>query len=237
MKIDLNCDLGENEPFEQTEWLAPLITSANIACGGHAGSADSMRACVRLALQYGIKIGAHPGIAQGEGFGRQPAEITASELSTLVLQQVSALQTMAATLGAKVHHVKLHGALYHLVENHESLRRTYLDLMQECWPTTVLYARAGGACATEAQKRGLFVWPEVFLDRHYLPSGDLVPRDQPNALLTSKEELKARLNLLRQNAVKAVDESLVKVHPQTLSLHADSPHAVEFAAVARHFAW
>src|SRR5690606_38314038 len=110
MKIDLNCDLGENEPFEQTEWLAPLVTSANIACGGHAGSADSMRACIRLALQYGIKVGAHPGLPQGAGFGREERPVSASELSTLVLQQVSALETMAGTLGAKLHHVKLHGA-------------------------------------------------------------------------------------------------------------------------------
>ena len=196
-----------------------------------------MRACVRLALQYGIKIGAHPGIPQGKGFGREPAELSSSALSTLVLQQVSALHTMAATLGAKVHHVKLHGALYHLVEKHEPLRRTYLDLMQECWPTVLLYARAGGSFAHEAQKRGFFVWQEIFLDRNYLPSGELVPRDQPNALLNSKEELKERLKLLRENVVKAVDGSLVKVHAQTLSLHADSPHAVEFAAVARHFSW
>ena len=237
MKIDLNCDLGENEPFEQTEWLAPLITSANIACGGHAGNAESMRACIRLALQYGIKIGAHPGIFQREGFGRAPADLSSSELATLVLQQVSALQTMADTLGARLHHVKLHGALYHLVENHQSLRQTYLDLMQECWPTVFLYARAGGVFGTEAQKRGFFVWHEVFLDRNYLPSGELVPRDQPNALVSTKEELQERLNLLREGFVRAVDGSRVKVHPQTLGLHADSPHAVEFAAVARHFSW
>lgn len=237
MKIDLNCDLGENEPFEQTEWLVPLITSANIACGGHAGSTGTMRACIRLALQYGVKIGAHPGLPQGPGFGRERAEISASALTTLVLQQVSALQTMAGTLGAQLHHVKLHGALYHLMETNEPLRRAYLDLMQECWPTLLLYARAGGAFSSEAQKRGFFVWNEVFLDRQYLPSGELVPRHEPNALVTSKEELKERLELLRGNEIKAADGSLVKVQWQTLSLHADSPQAVEFAAIARHFSW
>lgn len=237
MKIDLNCDLGEDEAFEVTEWLAPLVTSANIACGGHAGSADTMRACIRLGLQYGIKIGAHPGLPQGAGFGREERPVNGPELATLCLQQVSALQTMAGTLGAKLHHVKLHGALYHLVEQNEPLRRTYLDLMEECWPTVLLYARAGGVFAVEAQKRGFFVWEEVFLDRNYLPSGELVPRGQPNALVTSKDDLQERLTLLRENKLKTVDGSLVAVQPQTLSLHADSPHAVEFAAVARHFTW
>lgn len=236
MKIDLNCDLAEGESLEQMEWLAPLVSSANIACGGHAGNVDSMRACIRLALPYGIKLGAHPGLPS-DGFGEVERPVSEGEMATLVLQQVSALQTLARTVGAKLHHVKLHGALYHMVETHEPLRRAYLDLMQECWPTMILYARAGGLFLSEAEKRGFSVWHEVFLDRQYLPSGELVPWSEPHALLTSKDELQERLTLLRDHKLKAVDGTLLRVEPQTISLHASSPHAVEFAAVARHFSW
>src|SRR5262245_34454854 len=138
MKADLNCDLGEGEPLEQTEALMPLITSANIACGGHAGSADTMRACIRLALQYGVRIGAHPGLPQRETLGRSPADISPTDFVTLILQQVSALETMARTSNARLHHIKLHGALYHRVEEHKPLRQAYLSIISECWPTTII---------------------------------------------------------------------------------------------------
>ena len=236
MKMDINCDLGENEPFSLTEAVAPFITSANIACGGHAGTADTMRACIRLALQHGLKVGAHPGL-KDEHFGRRPCSISAEQLATLLLQQVSALETLAGTLGAQVHHVKLHGALYHAVDADESLREACLGLLQECWPSLIIYARAVGAFAREAQARGHFVWQEVFLDRNYRSSGELVARGEPDALLGKPEELQERLELLRGKKIRTIDGQLLAVEPQTLAIHADSPRALEFAKIARQFGW
>lgn len=233
MKLDLNCAAGENEPLEHTELLMPLISSANIACGGQAGTAGSMRGCILLALQYSVKIGAHPGLPAG----MDPGSLDAEDLTTRVLLQVSGLETLARGLGARLHHIKLHASLRDAVQEKEPLRRAYLRLLQECWPTAILYARAGGILAREAREQGFTVWNEVFLDRRYLPNGELIPAGQPDALLTSKEELLERLKLLRAQGLKAADGSLLQFEAQTLSIEAHSPRALEFAAVTRHFPW
>ena len=114
MPCDINCDLGENEPPKRREALFQTITSANIACGGHAGSVAIMALCVRLSRKHGVRLGAHPGLSGG--FGREPRELKPGELELLLLQQVSALATLAAEEGMPLHHIKLHGALYHATE-------------------------------------------------------------------------------------------------------------------------
>lgn len=233
MKIDLNRAAGENEPLEHTELLMPLVSSANIACGGHAGSAESMRECIRLALQNSVRIGASPGLPPGaDGAALQPRE-----LATLLLLQVSGLETLARGLGARLHHIKLHASLRPLMEEKEALRESCLKLLQECWPTAILYAPAGGALALEAREHGFTVWNEIFLDRQYLPSGQPLPSGEPNAFLTSKDELLERLKLVRDQSLRAADGTLLRLEAQTFSIEAEGPRALEFAAAARHFPW
>lgn len=223
MKVDINCDLGENEPPARTEELMRLVSSANIACGGHAGNVESMKACLRMAEQHGVKIGAHPGLPDRAGFGRGEAKVTAAELRVAVLQQVSALETLTTTIGTGLHHVKLHGALYHLTEDDAELRDGFLSLMEECWPSALLYALAGGKVVEGARARGLRVWEEAFLDRGYLASGRLVPRGQAGALIESETEMRERLlSMVKEGRVKCVDGTFHRLHPQTLCIHADS---------------
>lgn len=231
MKVDFNCDLGENEPLARTEELMRMVTSANIACGGHAGGVESMKACLRLAEQHGVKIGAHPGLPDRAGFGRGTGPVLAAELRLAVLQQVSALETLAGTTGATLHHIKLHGALYHLTEEDETLRDAFLSLVEECWPSVMLYALAGGRVVAGARRRGLRVWEEAFLDRGYLPNGQLVPRGEPGALLNGDIQLRERLNLLiKESRVKCTDGSFLKLQAQTLCLHADTPISTQVLA-------
>src|SRR5262245_19829280 len=140
MTFDLNCDLGENEPRKITAALMRSVTSANIACGGHAGDLDTMRIAVKLALRHNVRIGAHPGLPDRANFGRLPTPITAADFKTLVLQQVSALERIAHDAGARLHHIKLHGALYHMVEQQPALRRAYLEMLREFWPNALIFS-------------------------------------------------------------------------------------------------
>src|ERR1041385_2748764 len=151
MKLDLNCDLGEGEPLARTRALMRWITSANIACGGHAGDVKSMEACVRLAKQFGVRVGAHPGPWDRDDFGRGSVRMTPDELELLLLQQVGALERMARAHRVPLHHIKLHGALYHLSETDSALGRRYLECVGRWWPSAKIYARAGGAIKQRAR--------------------------------------------------------------------------------------
>ena len=167
VNFDLNCDLGENEPRKITAALMPLITSANIACGGHAGDFDSMRATVHLAVKHRVNVGAHPGFADRANFGRRALPITIAEFKTLLFQQISALDRIAQDAGAELHHVKLHGALYHMVEEQSALRRAFLEMVGEFWPRAVIFSLAGGSVTRAAARSKLRSWGEGFLDRGY----------------------------------------------------------------------
>ncbi len=231
MKIDFNCDLGENEPPARTAELMQIVTSANIACGGHAGDVETMKACLRLAEQHGVKIGAHPSLPDRAGFGRGAGPVSASDVKLAVLHQVSALETLAGTTGATLHHIKLHGSLYHLTEEDETLCDAFLSLIEECWPSVMLYALAGGRVVAGARRRGLRVWEEAFLDRAYLPNGQLVPRGEPGALLNSEIELRERLTLLfKESRLKCTDGTFLKLQAQTLCVHADTPVSTQVLA-------
>src|SRR5438093_1543012 len=147
MKLDLNCDLGEGEPGPRTRALMRWITSANVACGRHAGDLPTMESCVRLAKQFGVRLGAHPGTASRGDFGRAPVEVGADELELLLLEQVGALERLARAAGVRLHHIKLHGALYHASEASDVVARRYLRSVRRWWPRSVPYVRAGGTVA------------------------------------------------------------------------------------------
>src|SRR5437762_2834486 len=183
MKLDLNCDLGEGEPLGRTRSLMCWVTSANVACGGHAGDLRTMEACVRFAKQLGARLGAHPGPWNRSDFGRGGSRLAPEGFELLLVQQVGALERVAHANGVRIHHIKLHGALYHASEEDEALAPRYIAIVKRFWPRARIYARAGGRVASVARRAGLVVWEEAFADRGYRGDGTLVPRTEPNALL------------------------------------------------------
>jgi 5-oxoprolinase (ATP-hydrolysing) subunit A len=234
MKLDLNCDLGEGEPLSQTRALMRWITSANVACGGHAGDVRSMQRCVQLARAGGVRLGAHPGVWSRGDFGRSAGTITSAELELLLVQQVGALQTIARIGGVRLHHIKLHGALYHACEGDPPLSRAYVKAVSQWWPQCLVYARAGGAVAGAARRAGVKVWEEVFADRAYQDNGMLVSRSDPRALLTGAGEVLQRFELLRDHGeVESVSGRRVPLAAQTLCMHSDSPGALHRARMLR----
>lgn len=234
MKFDLNCDLGENEPRRLTAALMSCVTSVNIACGGHSGDLDTMRATVKLAVKHDVKIGAHPGFFDRVNFGRREMRISVADFKMLLIQQIGALDVVARKENAKIHHVKLHGALYDLMEDHPALRRAYLGVVHEFWPEAVIYSFAGGPVSQAAAAIGLKSWGEGFLDRAYHDPIHLVTRREPGAVLCF-EEFKERLNdLTKDGAVKSyLSNEPLKIPARTWCIHSDSKDALDFAKVAR----
>ena len=180
-QIDLNCDLGEGAG--QDAVLMPLITSANIACGAHAGNLETMIETVELALASGVGIGAHPGYFDRENFGRQERAITPEEAARIVLTQVDQLSEVA---GSRLRHVKLHGALYNQVSADPALAAAVAGELARRWPDLILFALSGSELAAAGRARGLRVAEEVFADRTYQRDGRLTPRSEPVALITDE---------------------------------------------------
>lgn len=236
MTLDLNCDLGEGEPLSRTRGLMQWITSANVACGGHAGNVQTMETCVRLAIASGVNVGAHPGSLDRAGFGRSGSTITGAALKLLLLHQVGALERIAHAEGCRMHHVKLHGFLYHASDADESLGKAYVASVARWWPEARIYARAGGTVSEMAREAGLLVWEEAFLDRGYSNDGTLVPRTATGALLLDLGGMRERLRaIVSDHRVRAVSGEAVPIRPQTVCIHGDAPRAIARAAAARKF--
>lgn len=223
--IDLNCDLGEGTGHDAA--LMPLITSANIACGAHAGNLDTMIEAVELAARRRVRIGAHPGYFDLENFGRKERPIDPGEAARLVLIQIEQIYEIAEE---RLHHVKLHGALYHQVCREASLAEAVVAELVRLWPDLIVYALAGSQLARTARSRGMRVAEEVFADRTYQPDGRLTPRLQPGALIADEAAAVAQvLRLLREGVVRAVDGSDVPLKVDTICVHGDGPNPVAFA--------
>ena len=232
LRIDLNCDLGEG--FENDAALMPLITSANIACGAHAGDTATMRETVPLAQLHGVVIGAHPGFADRGYFGRRELKLSHDEIVDLVQTQVRTLQYIAATTGAVVRHVKPHGALYNLAARDAGVAAAIAEAVAGLDPSLVLYGLSGGELLKAGRAHGLTVAVEAFADRTYQRDGTLTQRDRPGALITREiEALAQALMMVREGRVCTVDGSLVSVSPDTLCLHGDGTKAVGFARSLR----
>lgn len=227
-RVDLNCDLGEGAGHDAE--LMPLITSANIACGAHAGDEATMRATVALAQKHGVAIGAHPGFADRVDFGRRELPVTPDEVHGLVLDQVRKLQRLGP-----VRHVKPHGALYNQAARDTLLAQAVVVAVHEADPRLVLFGLAGSQLIAAAEAYGLQVASEVFADRTYQPDGSLTPRSQPQALITDESVAVAQvLRMVREGRVRASDGSEVAIRADTVCLHGDGPHPVEFARKLRH---
>jgi UPF0271 protein len=231
-RVDLNCDLGEGAGHD--EELMPLISSANIACGGHAGDEATMLATIRLARQHRVAIGAHPGFADRENFGRVELPVTPAEARGLVLGQTQQLLAVAAQAGARVRHVKPHGALYNMAVRDAALAQAVAEGVYEADPRLILVGLAGSRLIEAGRACGLSTISEVFADRTYRSDGSLTPRREPGALITDPAQAVAQvLGMLRDGRVTATDGSNVPIKAETICLHGDGEHAVEFALKLR----
>lgn len=224
MRIDLNSDLGEGAGADAE--IMPLITSANIACGAHAGDEATMEAAVALALRHGVAIGAHPGYRDAANFGRVPLDIPAEALRVDIRAQLVALGTVAERAGAQVTSVKAHGALYNQGEREEGIAATIAQAVADVDPELVLVAPPGSAMARAAESAGLRVWREGFIDRAYEPDGRLRSRRLAGALITDPATAAAQaLSFVVDGGVVAQDGRFLALEVDTLCVHGDTPGA------------
>jgi UPF0271 protein len=235
--VDLNCDMGESfGPWRMGDDLAvlPHVTSANVACGFHAGDPVTMYQTVSAAVAHGVAVGAHPGLPDLAGFGRRDMAVQAAEVFAMVVYQVGALAAFVRAQGARLTHVKPHGALYNMAAKDADLADAIAQAVDAVDPSLALYGLAGSAMLRAAEGRGLRAVSEVFADRGYLPDGSLVPRSRPDALVTDVRDAVARaVRMAREGRVTAVDGSEVAVRADTICIHGDGPHAVAFARALR----
>jgi UPF0271 protein len=222
-RIDLNCDLGEGAGHDAE--LMPLITSANIACGAHAGDGRTMQETMALAQRHGVAVGAHPGFEDREHFGRRELLLSPAEVRALVERQIRSL----CDLG-RVRHVKPHGALYNLAGRDPAVARAVVEAVRAVDAGLILFALAGSELVSAGRACGLLVASEVFADRTYQSDGSLTPRGRPGALIDDEETSVAQvLRLVRHGRVRATSGDDVAIAADTLCLHGDGAHAVAFA--------
>jgi len=236
--IDLNADVGEasdDDGIAVERALLGLVTSAHIACGGHAGDEKSMRATVQAALDGGVRIGAHPSYPDRAGFGRQPMELAAADLSAALAAQLDALVAVTASLGTKVHSIKPHGALYGEVARGEATYELLLGVMAErCGPDAALVLPSGTPAVSLAEDAGLTVLREGFADRAYAADGRLMSRREPGSVYGDPVLARAQaVALATQGTVTAFDGSSLSLDVDTICVHGDSPHAPALARAVR----
>ena len=233
MQLDLNADLGEGLP-EVDAALMPVITSANIACGLHAGDSHVMATTVRLARRHGVAVGAHPGFDDRAGFGRRRRDLSRDDVTELLLYQLGALAAIAAHAGADLQHVKPHGALYNQAESDRSLAVAIISAIRSFSPRLRLVGRAGSAMQMAAVELNHPFIAEAFADRRYRPDGSLVPRSESGAVLSAPDDVAAQVRrLVTRGEVLADDGSRVSVTFQSLCIHGDTPAAPALASRVR----
>jgi UPF0271 protein len=237
MRIDLNGDVGESfgrHALGGDGALMPALTSASIACGFHAGDPGTMRATVELARLHSVAIGAHPGFPDLVGFGRRELAATPREVEDMVLYQVGALAAVAGAQGARLRHVKPHGALYNQAARDLSLAEAVARAVAAFDASLVLVGLSGSRLLEAGRGAGLRIAAEAFADRAYRADGSLVPRDRPGAVLTDAAEVAGRaLAMVRDRAVTAEDGTRVELAIDTLCLHGDTPQAALLARRVR----
>lgn len=228
MNIDINCDMGEN--IGNDEEIMPYITSANIACGFHAGDSRSMQTTVRLAKKHGIAIGAHPSWPDREGFGRNEMTFPYEEVEALILHQVGALAAIAKSEGAELRHVKPHGALYNQAAQNRLLADAIADAVKKFSAELILVGLAGSSLIEAGLAAGLRVVHEGFPDRNYNPDGTLMSRKLPGAILESPEAVAVHAVTLAHEGILFGTQRL---RADTLCLHGDNAQAAQNAKMVR----
>lgn len=235
--MDLNSDVGESFGRWQLgddEAMLNLVTSANVACGFHAGDPTTLRRTCTLAARRGVAVGAQVGYRDLAGFGRRFVDVAPGELTDDVLYQIGALEGMCRAAGTRVRYVKPHGALYNAIVHHEEQAAAVVAAVQAYDPGLPVLGLPGSAFLAAAEAAGLRTVREFFVDRGYTPEGTLVPRSQPGALLHDPDEVTARvLRMVTDGVVTAVDGTDVRVHAESACVHGDSPGAVDMATAVR----
>lgn len=232
-RVDLNCDMGESFGIYRIgndEDILNYVTSANIACGFHAGDPSTMRKTVQLALEKGVSIGAHPGLPDLIGFGRRNMAITPEEAYDLIVYQVGALYGFVKAAGGKMQHVKPHGALYNMAAKDRALSEAIAKAVYDIDPTLVLFGLAGSELIKAGERVGLKTANEVFADRTYQQDGSLTPRHELNALINDKQEaIQQVILMVKEGKVRSQQGTDVEIQADTICIHGDGSHALTFA--------
>jgi UPF0271 protein len=235
--IDLNCDLGEGfgvYSLGRDAEIMPFISSANIACGFHAGDPMVMVRTVRLVKQHGVKVGAHPGYPDLQGFGRRPMDLLPEEVEALMLYQLGALAGICHAEGVEMIHVKPHGALYNQAAKDRSLARVIAQTTARFQRSLILFGLAGSVLIEEGRAAGLEVAAEGFADRAYEPDGSLRSRRLSGAILTNPDEVARHAAVIAKEGVRLEKEGKIQhIKIQTICLHGDEPNAVENAKAVK----
>lgn len=235
--IDVNSDLGESFgvwTLGDDEAMLDLVTSANVACGFHAGDPSVLRATCALAAQRGVAIGAQVSYPDLQGFGRRHLDMSPDELRDAVLYQLGALDGFAQVAGSEIAYVKPHGALYHVAATHPDAADAIVAAAVEYDPSLAILGLPGSELLAAADRAGLDAVTEAFADRAYRPDGGLVSRREPNSVITDADEVATRaVRIAVDNEVVAIDGSVVAVRAQSLCVHGDTPGAVELARSIR----
>jgi UPF0271 protein len=226
--IDINCDLGEGFPNDKA--LMKFISSANIACGYHAGDIDTIKSTIAYCVENGVAIGAHPGFNDKANFGRTEMELSIYELYDLVAEQITLMQDACKEMGASLHHVKPHGALYNMAAKNATMSYIIARAIKELDSQLVLYGLSNSYMISEAEAMHIKTASEVFADRTYTAKGQLTPRSEPNAMIHTTENALAQvLKMIEHKTVIATDGSVVPLEAETICIHGDGDHAVSFA--------
>ncbi|MGG0663033.1 5-oxoprolinase subunit PxpA [Viridibacillus arvi] len=237
-RVDLNCDLGESfgqYKLGEQEEILNYITSANVACGFHAGDPTVMRETVKMAIAKGVKIGAHPGLPDLNGFGRRPMQITPQEGYDMVVYQIGALQGFLSTFGEKMQHVKPHGALYNMAAKDQALSEAIAKAVYDVSPELVLFGLAGSELTKAGEKLGLQTAHEVFSDRTYQVDGSLTSRTQSDALVTDEEQsVNQVVTMVKEGYIESQQQTKVLLRADTVCIHGDGVHALAFAKYIRN---
>ncbi|MBE9917578.1 LamB/YcsF family protein [Paenibacillus donghaensis] len=237
LRVDLNCDMGESFGRYRLGADADLlneITSANIACGFHAGDPSVMRNTVRMAARKGVSIGAHPGLPDLAGFGRRRMEVTAGEVYDMVTYQIGALQAFVKQEGTALRHVKPHGALYNMAAVERPLAEAVAEAVYKTDAALVLYGLAGSELIAAGRARGLRTAAEVFADRTYMEDGTLMPRGMPGAVIGDPEQaVKQVLQMVKEGTVTTAGGRTIAITADTVCIHGDGEHVLSFAQMLR----
>jgi UPF0271 protein len=231
-RIDFNCDLGEGCGSDAA--IMPFISSASIASGGHAGDAASMRETVALCLAHGVAVGAHPSFEDRAHFGRRELSLSPEAIASAVTRQVEALADVCAAQGARLHHVKPHGALYNLSARDRDVADAIAGAVHDFDPALLLYGLSGSASTSAAEAKGLRAVHEVFAERRYEPGGRLTPRSEADAVIEELDDALTQVRtVLREGHVVARTGERVPLRADTLCLHGDRADAIAFARALR----
>jgi UPF0271 protein len=229
LSIDFNCDVGEG--IGNDEAIMPFISSANVACGYHAGNEDTIRETVELAVNNNVAVGAHPSFFDMENFGRTEMNLSRGEIYDLVILQLRIIDKIIRKSKSKLHHVKPHGALYNMSAKDPAIAKTIAEAVKDFDDNLILFGLSGSCSVTEASKIGLRTANEVFADRTYQDDGSLTPRSQKNALIENVDKaIDQVLQIALDRTITSVNGRKILLSADTICIHGDGKSAIQFAS-------